>query len=143
MKTSENFRIRLAAWDADRPALSAIREQVFILEQSVPRKMEWDEFDAVSRHVVAEAATLAIGTGRLLPDGHIGRMAVLPEWRGNGVGTALLQTLLELARADGHERAMLNAQVRAVTFYRRFGFEPEGETFLDADIPHIAMSRPL
>lgn len=143
MKTSEAFGIRLAGWEADRPALSAIREQVFIVEQSVPREMEWDEFDAVSRHVVAEAGGQAIGTGRLLPDGHIGRMAVLPEWRGQGVGGALLRTLLDMARADGHERAVLNAQVRALAFYRRFGFEPEGETFLEAGIPHVAMSRRL
>lgn len=143
MKTSEAFRIRLAGWEADRPALRAIRERVFVREQSVPQEMEWDEFDAVSRHVVAEAAGQAIGTGRLLPDGHLGRMAVLPEWRGQGVGGALLQCLLDMARADGHERVMLNSQIHAMAFYRRFGFEPEGEAFLDAGIPHIAMSRQL
>lgn len=107
----------------------------------MPPEMEWDEFDELSRHVIAEAQGSAIGTGRLLPDGHIGRMAVLPAWRGRGVGSALLGTLLELAHAAGHERAMLNAQVRAVAFYRRFGFEPAGEEFLEAGIPHIAMSR--
>ncbi len=143
MKTSQAFRIRLADWQADRAALRAIREQVFVREQSVPLEMEWDEFDIVSRHVLAEASGRPIGTGRLLPDGHIGRMAVLPEWRGQGVGGALLQTLLDTARAAGHERAVLNAQVQATAFYRRFGFEPEGEAFLDADIPHVAMFRRL
>ena len=143
MKTSEAFRIRLADWESDQPALRAIREQVFVYEQSVPRAMEWDEFDSVSRHVLAEASGRPIGTGRLLPDGHIGRMAVLREWRGQGVGGALLQALLDTARAAGHEHAVLNAQVQATAFYRRFGFEPEGGEYLEAGIPHIAMSRRL
>lgn len=143
METSGTFRVRPADWEADQPALRAVREQVFVLEQSVPREMEWDQFDGLSRHVIAEAQDAAIGTGRLLPDGHIGRIAVLPGWRGRGVGSTLLRTLLDMARAAGHDRAMLNAQVRAVAFYRRFGFEPAGEEFLEAGIPHIAMSRRL
>lgn len=143
MVTSEAFLIRLADWECDGPALRAIREQVFVVEQSVPRELEWDEFDSVSRHVLAEAGGRSIGTGRLLPDGHIGRMAVLPEWRGQGVGSALLRTLLDMARDAGHEHAVLNAQVRAMSFYRRYGFEPEGGEYLEAGIPHIAMSRKL
>ena len=143
MKTSESFRIRLADWENDQPALREIREQVFVIEQSVPHEMEWDEFDSVSRHVLAEAGGRTIGTGRLLPDGHIGRMAVLPEWREHGVGSALLRTLLDLARAAGHERAILNAQVQAMPFYRRFGFVADGAEYLEAGIPHVAMSRRL
>ena len=143
MKTSEAFRIRLADWKSDQPALRAIREQVFVHEQSVPSAMEWDEFDSVSRHVLAEAEGRTIGTARLLPDGHIGRMAVLSAWRERGVGTALLRVLLDLARDAGHERVMLNAQVRAIPFYRRFGFVADGAEYLEAGIPHVAMSRRL
>ncbi|HYJ18120.1 MAG TPA: GNAT family N-acetyltransferase [Burkholderiales bacterium] len=143
MKTSDAFRIRLADWETDKTALRAVREQVFVREQSVPLELEWDEFDGVSRHLLAEAEAQAIGTGRLLPDGHIGRMAVLASWRDKGVGSALLQALLDLAREAGHERAILSAQVRAMPFYRRFGFAPEGEEFLEAGIPHITMTRRL
>jgi predicted GNAT family N-acyltransferase len=143
MKTSESFRVRQANWENDQPALREIREQVFVIEQSVPHEMEWDESDSVSCHVLAEAGGRCIGTGRLLPDGHIGRMAVLPEWREQGVGSALLQTLLDLARAAGHERAILNAQVQAMPFYRRFGFVADGAEYLEAGIPHVAMSRRL
>lgn len=143
MKTSEAFRIRLADWESDQPALRAIREQVFVYEQSVPCAMEWDEFDSVSQHVLAEAEGRIIGTGRLLPDGHVGRMAVLPAWRNRGVGSALLRVLLDMARDAGHERALLSAQVQAVPFYRRFGFAPEGGEYIEAGIPHIAMSRRL
>jgi predicted GNAT family N-acyltransferase len=143
MKTSVTFRVRPADWEVDQPALCAVREQVFVHEQSVPREMEWDEFDQISRHVIAEARGVAIGTGRLLPDGHIGRMAVLPGWRECGVGSAMLRALLDMACAAGHERVMLNAQVRAAAFYSRFGFKPAGEEFLEAGIPHIVMSRRL
>lgn len=143
MKISEAFRIRPADWEADQAALRAIREQVFVREQSVPLELEWDEFDTVSRHVLAEARGRAIGTGRLLPDGHIGRMAVLAGWRDRGVGSALLQFLLGMARDAGHERVMLSAQVRATAFYRRFGFEVEGGEFPEAGIPHITMTRRL
>jgi len=143
MNTSGTFEVRPADWQADRSVLRAIREQVFVVEQSVPRELEWDEFDGVSRHVLAESQGRAIGTGRLLPDGHIGRMAVLAAWRGQGVGSRLLEALLHMARADGHAWAMLNAQVQAAGFYRRFGFESRGEPFSEAGIPHVAMSLRL
>jgi predicted GNAT family N-acyltransferase len=82
-----------------------------------------------------------LGTGRLLPDGHIGRMAVLAAWRGKGVGTALLYHLLEAARQRGMSQLALNAQTSAVPFYRRFGFIPEGGEFVEAGIPHVRMVR--
>lgn len=121
----------------------ALREHVFIREQLVPADMEWDEFDALSRHVVALVDGIPIGTGRLLPDGHIGRMAVLREWRGKGAGSALLTDLLAIARALGMRRVLLNAQVQALPFYVRHGFQAQGEEFLDAGIPHRQMWRDL
>ena len=105
--------------------------------------MEWDEFDPQSRHVMAMADGVPIGTGRLLPDGHIGRMAVLREWRGRGAGSALLTGLMDIARALGMRRVLLNAQVQALPFYLRHGFQAEGEEFLDAGIPHLRMWRDL
>ncbi|MGE5466500.1 MAG: GNAT family N-acetyltransferase [Ignavibacteria bacterium] len=104
--------------------------------------MELDEFDAASRHAVARGpAGEAIGTGRLLPDGHIGRLAVLADWRGKGAGRALLETLMDEARQRGIAALALNAQTAATGFYERFGFVAEGETFLDAGIPHVRMTR--
>jgi predicted GNAT family N-acyltransferase len=78
-----------------------------------------------------------------LPDGHVGRMAVLPEWRGKGVGTALLSHLIEDAREQGMNQLVLNAQTSACDFYRRFHFEAEGEEFIEAGIPHVRMTRTL
>jgi len=133
--------IRAADWNVDRAALRAVREQVFVREQAVPLELEWDEFDPLCQHVVAEDAGKAIGTGRLLPDGHIGRMAVLESWRRQGVGSALLEALLRLAHDRGIRRVRLNAQSRAVGFYQRHGFVAEGQEFIEAGIAHRAMWR--
>jgi predicted GNAT family N-acyltransferase len=84
-----------------------------------------------------------IGTARLLPDGRIGRMAVLKEWRGKRVGAALLAAMLERARERAMPRARLHAQIQAAGFYRRFGFSERGEEFLEAGIPHVEMTLEL
>jgi predicted GNAT family N-acyltransferase len=143
LKPSAKISVRPVDWSADRETLQAIRAEVFIREQSVPADMEWDEFDPQSRHVVAMADGVPIGTGRLLPDGHIGRMAVLREWRGKGAGSALLTGLMDIARALGMRRVLLNAQVQALPFYLRHGFQAQGEEFPEAGIPHLRMWRDL
>lgn len=135
------FSVRAADWNVDRNALRTVREQVFVREQSVPVELEWDEFDALSQHVVAEASGQAVGTGRLLPDGHIGRMAVVESWRRRGVGSALLAALLRAARSRGIRRVRLNAQARAMSFYLRHGFVAEGDEFVEAGIAHRSMWR--
>ena len=138
------FAIRLVSWDEARESLVGVRREVFIVEQNVPEVLEWDAEDAVSLHALAVSTSgEAIGTARLLPDGHIGRMAVLFAWRGQGVGSALLSSMIESARAHGHATARLNAQVQALPFYRRFGFEAQGELFLDAGMAHRAMTLRL
>lgn len=138
------FSISLCAWDEARPDARRIREQVFVREQGVPLELEWDEMDAHCDHALAYTDDgAAVGTGRLLPDGHIGRMAVLKEWRGKGVGALLLLALVEQARTRGHAAARLNAQIHAAGFYRRYGFEDEGPEFMEAGIPHVAMQCDL
>ena len=93
--------------------------------------------------MVITADGTAVGTGRLLPDGRIGRMAVLKGWRGSGAGSAVLAELLRMAQAAGFRSVVLNAQTHAIGFYARFGFQPEGDVFLEAGIPHRAMRRSL
>ena len=140
----ESLKIELADWPQLREAATAIRHQVFVVEQQVPAEIELDEFDAVSLHALAhDAHGAAVGTGRLLPDGHIGRMAVLQHARGAGVGAALLRALMEAARARGQREVMLNAQTHAMPFYEHFGFVAHGEEFDDAGIAHRAMRREL
>lgn len=135
------FAVVVTDWARDRPRLAAVRRAVFIDEQGVPEALEWDADDSVALHLLALDATgQAIGCARLLPDGHLGRMAVLGHWRGRGVGQALLHAALECARERGHERVRLSAQMHAAGFYARAGFVAEGGEYLEAGIAHVAMS---
>jgi len=144
MNATAPFTISLVDWSAGELALRTVRHAVFVVEQRVPEDLEWDALDAPSRHALAvDARGAPIGCGRLLPDGYIGRMAVVAPWRGRGVGAALLRALVALARERGHARAALNAQVSAVPFYARYGFTVTGEAFEEAGIDHRVMVRPL
>jgi predicted GNAT family N-acyltransferase len=131
------------AWEKARAEASPIRFAVFVDEQKVPAEIELDEHDAACLHVIAREDGRAVGTGRLLPDGHIGRMAVLKAWRGRGVGAAMLTTLIEAARARGDLEVALSAQTHALGFYRRFGFVNEGPEYVEAGIRHQAMRKVL
>ncbi len=142
----ESFRVEIASWEspADRDGLRAVREVVFIVEQRVPEAEEWDTLDSGSVHALARAADgTPIGTGRLTPERMIGRMAVRREWRGRGVGDAILRTLIEHAQARGWNELSLHAQTHAVPFYAKFGFAPEGAEFEEAGIPHYVMRTSL
>lgn len=121
-----------------------VRHAVFVLEQNVPVDIELDAHDATSIHAVAyDSAGLPVGTGRLLPDAHIGRMAVLRENRGQGVGARVLKALVQEARQQNYPAVILSAQTHALGFYEGHGFTPEGVTYLDAGIEHILMRRLL
>ena len=144
MSRLPQFTVRRVSWNEAGDVLRAIRKTVFVEEQSVPAELEWDGLDAHCMHVLAATATgEAIGTGRLLPDGHIGRMAVVKRWRGRGVGGALLAELIAVAIEAGHASAVLNAQTHALKFYARYGFEVIGDEFMDAGIPHRTMRLKL
>lgn len=136
--------IELTDWDKAREEASRIRTAVFVAEQGVPAEIEMDAHDAACIHAIARAGNrVAIATGRLLPDDHIGRMAVDRHWRGKGVGGAILEALVEAARQRGARSVALSAQTHAIAFYQRHGFVTEGPEYEDAGIPHRAMRRRL
>lgn len=137
------LRLELMPWEKARTHAAPIRFTVFVEEQKVPREIELDEHDARCVHAVVFDGDQAVGTGRLLPDGHIGRMAVLKDWRRRGVGALMLKALVERARERGHAEVVLAAQVRAVPFYRAHGFVAEGDEYMEAGIPHQDMRRIL
>lgn len=138
------FRVRMADWEREREAMRAIRTPVFIQEQQVPQQIEWDEMDPLCVHALAvDADGTPIGTGRLAPDGKIGRMAVLEGWRGKGVGAAILDFLIASAQERGIKRCRLHAQRHAIDFYLQHGFAADGEEFMEAGIPHVPMHRNL
>lgn len=120
----------------------AIREAVFVVEQRIARELEWDGADGRCIHALAlDASGRAVGTGRLLPDGHIGRMAVLREARGQGVGSAVLLHLMQAARERGDRLVVLSAQCTAEPFYVRHGFKRIGIPYEEAGIAHVRMQR--
>jgi predicted GNAT family N-acyltransferase len=136
-------KIEVLPWEEARVHAAPIRFSVFVEEQGVPLEIELDAIDAQCVHAVVFEDQTAVATGRLLPDGHIGRMAVLKAWRGRGIGSLLLGKLVELARARGEREVMLSAQAHAVAFYRAHGFVEEGAEYLEAGIRHQAMRRKL
>lgn len=137
-------RVEIADWARAEAQVMPVRMAVFVVEQGVPEDIERDAFDAVSRHAIArDEAGAVVATGRLLPDGHIGRMAVAAPLRGKGVGGAVLEALVAEAMRTGLAEVALNAQVHALAFYRRHGFVAYGDEFMEAGIPHRAMRRTL
>lgn len=132
--------LRPANWQDDRPAVERVRRRVFIDEQGIPEAEEWDAIDPVARHLLAvDSKGDAIGTGRLEPSGKIGRIAVLPEFRGQGVGRAIVGELVNQATELGFTRVYLHAQTAAAAFYERLGFRATGPGFSEVGIPHVRM----
>ena len=138
---TSSIRITLGTWDRLREDATSVRHEVFVVEQRVPVEVELDDDDAVSVHAVAyDTDGTAVGTGRLLPDGHIGRMAVRSA---RGLGVA------DPGRADRpgarrrHRMLVLHAQTHAAGFYEAHGFQVEGEEFMEAGIAHVVMTRTL
>ncbi|HEX4942997.1 MAG TPA: GNAT family N-acetyltransferase [Usitatibacteraceae bacterium] len=144
MTNSPQFRVRLVGWREASATLTRIRTTVFVVEQNVPAGLEMDGRDGDCAHALAETADgEPIGTGRLMPDGRIGRMAVLASWRGRGVGAAILDALMAEAKRRGFRETYLHAQSHAQAFYARHGYVVEGDEYLEAGIPHIGMRATL
>jgi len=138
------LRVDLGAWDELAPEAQAIRTAVFVDEQGVAPEIERDAADAGAVHAVARNRLgLAVGTGRLLAGepARIGRMAVLRELRGAGIGRAVLDALTGASRARGDAEVMLHAQASALGFYREAGFAAHGPAFEEAGLPHQEMRR--
>ena len=135
-----NIKIRIADWKNDNKKLATIRQRVFIDEQNVPEELEWDNDDDSSTHFLATVDNRAIATARLTADGQIGRMAVLAEYRNQGIGYKLLHFVLQHAASLNFKQVYLHAQVSAIAFYEKQGFIAFGDIFYEANIPHREMS---
>ena len=136
----QDFYILATRWHLAPKQISIVRERVFIEEQGIPPHFEWESSDQNCIHVVAyHHHHDPIGTGRILSSHCIGRIAVLKPWRSQGVGRALLLTLMDIGRALGFSDLYLNAQHTVTGFYSRYGFSACGEPFLEAGILHQRM----
>lgn len=132
------FTIRDATWQVDQIEIAFVRRQVFIIEQNIPESDEWDDADANSSHVLVFSEKRdVVGTGRIEPTGKIARLAVIAEYRGQGVGSLMLTRLVEEARQRGFSQVFLHAQTHALKFYKKFGFVSDEEIFSEGGIPHV------
>ena len=132
------FSIQSATWQDDHDEIAFVRRQVFIIEQKIPESEEWDDADENSSHVLVFSEKRdVVGTGRIEPNGKIARLAVIAEYRGQGVGSAMLTRLVEEARKKGFSQVFLHAQTHTLNFYKKFGFVSDEEIFCEGGIPHV------
>ncbi|WP_370252231.1 GNAT family N-acetyltransferase [Nioella sp.] len=140
------MKIRIAISDTDRAACFAVRKAVFMGEQGVSEAEEWDGLDDACTHFLAASADGPAGCARLLPKGYIAkvqRVAVMPAYRGTGLGRQIMQAVLDHARHEGFTTVILDSQTHALGFYEALGFIAHGPEFDDAGIPHRSMRLAL
>lgn len=137
------IRVDVVDYQVDQKVIHCIRQEVFVEEQRIPAALEADQWDALSIHVLARNHRCAIATGRLLPDGRIGRVAVRRSMRCQGVGRLVMERLLQSARQQGHRQVSLSAQCYAVDFYQKLGFAVEGDAYMQMGIEHVKMTKLL
>lgn len=135
-----NWTIQVVTWADAEPLLRAVREQVFIVEQHVPTWVEWDTHDATAVHLLAfDDKQQPIACARVLESGRIGRMGVFKDWRGFGLGQALLAKAIEICKQKNFKQATLSSQTHAVGFYEKAGFKVISEAYIDVNIWHVDM----
>ena len=138
-----NIQISKVSWSEAENDLRAIRTPVFIEEQLVAPDFEWDELDASAVHLLAMQNSQPIACLRIIDFHKIGRMAVLKDWRGIGLGCALLLEAVAVCKNYGSKSIHLSAQKHAIEFYRKAGFEVTSLEYCDVHIPHVDMQLDL
>ena len=138
-----NLKIEIVKWIDSLSQLKNIREKVFIQEQKVTPQLEWDGMDEKAIHFLVFNDKAAIGCARAIvikDHMQLGRMAVLKEYRGQGIGSALLEKAMTIAKLNQLSAIYISAQCHAINFYKKFGFEVKSDIYLDAEIPHRDMT---
>ena len=132
--------VNIVAFDeVNKESIRLVREQVFIQEQHIDPEIEFDGLDTQAVHVLVVDGEQPLGTGRILANGHIGRIAIMQAARGQGLGVKVVRALVEYAKQQGYPKVDLGAQTHAVDFYGKLGFTLYGDEFMEANIPHQAM----
>ena len=138
-----NITTIICDYESNTEDICAIRYEVFVEEQNVPEELEIDGLDNEAKHVLAFVNEVPVGTGRILSDGHIGRVAVLEKHRGLGIGKLIMKELIKCAQDMRLEKVWLSSQWHAHSFYLDLGFVCVGEIYEEAGINHIKMFRSL
>jgi predicted GNAT family N-acyltransferase len=136
-------KITQVTWADAEIFLRAVRTPVFIEEQNVAPDFEWDELDASAVHLLAVLNNQPIACLRIIDYHKIGRMAVLKEWRGMGLGAVILLEAVDMCKAHGSKRVYLSAQTHAIGFYAKTGFKVTSDEYCDVHIPHVDMQLVL
>ncbi|MFV1982768.1 MAG: GNAT family N-acetyltransferase [Thiohalomonadales bacterium] len=124
--------------------ISFIRNKVFVEEQKIPKNLEWDDQDQIAHHfIVSSEQHNIIAYARLLPSGKLGRVAVLKQWRRQGIGSLLISAICKKATKLDINTLTLSSQLSAVDFYLQSGFQIFGDVFLEAGIKHRSMLKTL
>jgi hypothetical protein len=140
---SNKHKIIITDYHAYAKDIRGVRDEVFVLEQSVPVEIEHDEHDETALHAVVFAQGSAVATGRMLDDGHIGRIAVLKSQRGKGIGKLIMLEFFQQAKERQLSKIWLSSQWHAHRFYSNLGFVCIGEKYLEAGIEHIKMTKEI
>ena len=138
-----NLKVEVVKWIDEYDSLTMIREKVFIEEQKVTSQLEWDGMDEEAIHFLAFKDEKAIGCARALVIEYcmqLGRIAVLKEYRGEGIGSALIEKAMTTAKLNQLSAIYISAQCHAIDFYKKFGFEVTSDIYLDAEILHRDMT---
>jgi len=138
-----NITAIICDYESHAEDICAIRYEVFVGEQNVPEELELDGFDGEAKLVLAFVDGVPIGTGRILDDGHIGRVAVLKDYRGFGIGKLIMKELIKWAQDITLKKVWLSSQWHAHSFYLDLGFVCVGDIYKEAGIDHIKMYRVL
>jgi len=125
------------------PEIINVRTKVFVREQGIDLELDFDGLDEDALHILVFANSKSVGTGRMLDDGHIGRIAVLKDFRGQGIGAMIVKALIKEAKNKNYKRLYLGSQLYATAFYEKLGFKTCGEVFMDAGLEHIEMEMLL
>jgi predicted GNAT family N-acyltransferase len=138
-----DFKIKLVDYTSEQLAIQSIRHQVFEVEQGVAHELEFDGQDETAQHLLAYWQQQPVGTTRiryLSPQtAKIERLAVLPEFRGKGMGIKLMKAALEITQDMSLIEVIVHAQEYVKNLYLKLGFDVMGERFYEANIPHLKM----
>ncbi len=134
------MNVKIVQFNAENASyIVDVRTQVFVEEQGIDTKLDFDGLDKVATHALVFVGGKGIGTGRILDDGHIGRIAVLKAFRQQSVGAEIVAILLSEAKKRKYKRVYLGSQIHATEFYKKLGFKTCGDVFMDAGLEHIEM----
>ena len=138
------IQIEITSLEKSADDIRKIRQAVFVEEQGIDPALEWDELDSSAKFIIAKDSIAGpVGTARFFVDGNIGRMAVLEEWRNQGIGGDILATIIQHARSSNIHKLHLSAQQSAIRFYKNNDFNCQGAAYLEANIVHQYMIRAL